>query len=281
MTTQAQLTQVARILNSSSSQRQQMADRVKLMLRSEWGSAVSSYGGIRVAYDEQAIQSLIASWVSISRSGQSQAALSNAAFLRLIRNISGDGIRVQDTSKVPQNLRGVPDEEVYERPLKSLRFFLYKGDSDEEASSKALLRLDKIVDADLQLAERFTSQKILSSVSTIIGYRRVLRPELSKTGSCGLCIAASDRIYKTQELLPIHHECKCKIMEVTKDFDPGRFLNANDLQALYDAAGGTQRAELKKFKAKVVQHGELGPILVNESHNWRTEFEAREDTRNS
>lgn len=38
-------------------------------------------------------------------------------------------------------------------------------------------------------------------------YRRVIHPELSKTGSCGLCVVAATNTFTRADLMPMHHNC--------------------------------------------------------------------------
>lgn len=124
----------------------------------------------------------------------------------------------------------------------------------------AFQRLQATADEDTQSAstsatlDRYHGSKVLS-------YRRVLHPELSKSGSCGLCIAAADRWYSTASLMPLHAHCKCGVAPAGADYDPGFQLNADDLRKLYDAAGGTKASELANVRIKTITHGELGPIL--------------------
>jgi hypothetical protein len=97
----------------------------------------------------------------------------------------------------------------------------------------------------------------------ITGYRRILHPELSRTGSCGLCIVASDQVYKTSELMPLHNLCKCTVLPIIGALDPGSSLNNLTLADLYAAAGDSTHAhDLKRVKVTVRQHGEYGPVLV-------------------
>ena len=93
---------------------------------------------------------------------------------------------------------------------------------------------------------------------------------LSKYGvTCGLCLVASDRLYRTSELMPLHQGCNCTVAEVTSREDLGVQLNGLSLQDLYDAAGGTGREGLQRVRYRVEQHGELGPVLVNAEHDFR------------
>lgn len=79
-----------------------------------------------------------------------------------------------------------------------------------------------------------------SGVRGITGWRRVIHPELSKGGTCGLCVvAAAGRRYTTSNLKPLHDGCQCGTLPITADSDPGDALNRVDLGSLYDDAGGT------------------------------------------
>jgi hypothetical protein len=108
----------------------------------------------------------------------------------------------------------------------------------------------------------------------VVGYRRVLHPELGSGGPpCGLCVVASTRLYHIEDLMPIHARCRCSVAVVTKQNDPGQQLNDDDLKTLlgtvYQAAGGNTRAQLKTVRVEYAEHGELGPIIVNATQNFR------------
>lgn len=124
----------------------------------------------------------------------------------------------------------------------------------------AYSRLRTVAEADVERAQtsatldRYRRSKVLS-------YRRVLHPELSKSGSCGLCIVAADRWYSTSELLPIHDNCHCGVAPAGDDSDPGFQLNRDDLQRLYSQAGGNRAKDLANVRVKSFNHGELGPVL--------------------
>lgn len=161
---------------------------------------------------------------------------------------------------------------VFGRPAAVFRYAESQGAAD--AADLAGQRIDSLVDDNLMIAQRLAQQEVLvqavinldsgrtRSGVKIIGYRRVIHPELSRTGTCGMCIAASDRMYHVAQLLPIHANCKCTIAAVTEDYDPADDLNTVDLNALYKAAGGTSVAHLKRTRYQVDEHGELGPTLV-------------------
>jgi hypothetical protein len=40
-------------------------------------------------------------------------------------------------------------------------------------------------------------------------------------------------------------------------------MNEDELKEFYEAAGSTRRADLQRVRVQVLEHGELGPILVD------------------
>lgn len=159
-----------------------------------------------------------------------------------------------------------PDR-LFQRAAATYRFERSAGAAPGTANDAAEQRIGKLIDANLILAQRLAEQEALRQAqaqdSRILGYRRVIHPELSQGGVCGLCVAASDRIYKIDVLKPVHNLCKCAIVAVTNAHDPGHRLNRDDLARLYDEAGNsTNSAALKRTSYDIVHHAELGPILV-------------------
>lgn len=129
----------------------------------------------------------------------------------------------------------------------------------------ALERVRAVADADMQLADRAQSSATLAAQPDVTGYRRVIHPERSKGGTCGLCIAASDRIYHVEELRAIHDRCECTTLPIIGSIDPGSGLNNLDLNTLYKNAGGSTFAnKLKGTRYQINEHGELGPVLSKE-----------------
>jgi hypothetical protein len=163
-------------------------------------------------------------------------------------------------------------EAVLKRPAAGFRWI--QAEEGTDAAERSGLRIDQIVEDQVMLAQRLAESEVLAKAvdldakkpsskrPKVIGYRRVIHPELSRSGVCGLCITASDRVYKVGELRPIHANCKCTIAPVTEEHDPGDDLNKVDLAALYDDGGGTSGAHLKRTRYQVDEHGELGPVLV-------------------
>ncbi len=153
-------------------------------------------------------------------------------------------------------------DEVAERPAEQRRYQTSIGKTDEEALAAAIDRAGVIAETDLADASRSRSQQVYRATAEITGYRRVIRPELSKTGTCGLCAVASHQRYRLDELMPIHDRCKCQTMPITEDEDPGGAINRADLNRLYEAAGSTLAQDLKRVRLTTGEHGELGPLLT-------------------
>lgn len=143
----------------------------------------------------------------------------------------------------------------------------------------ALDRLDNIVQTNLQVTARAQQQTTLAAADTKIrGYRRIIHPELAKEGTCGLCIAASGRIYKVGTLLPIHPGCHCTVLPITGSLD-SQVINEIDYRQLYGHAGSTAAESLRNTRFRVDEHGELGPILSPADQPIRTESQANQSRK--
>lgn len=147
---------------------------------------------------------------------------------------------------------------VWERPAQQFNYAKSQGKTDEEALAKALNRVDALASDDISMMKRKATQQSMKKTGKIKGYRRVIHPELSDTGVCGLCLAASDRIYSVGTLLPIHNHCKCEVLPIIGKNDPGKDINLEDL---YELAGSTEAADLLKVNYKITQNGELEGYL--------------------
>jgi hypothetical protein len=150
----------------------------------------------------------------------------------------------------------------------------------DDPLAKAVERVVAVADMDAQLAFQAQSRQVMTTAADkglVTGYRRVIHPEASRGGSCGLCVVASDRLYHVEELLPLHNRCACTVLPVLDHADPGSGLNRADLNRIYEDAGGTGRAGLKHTQYQVDDHGELGPLLRPKGAKIRTARQAARD----
>lgn len=180
-----------------------------------------------------------------------------------------------------------PSDYVYDSPETVADFieneFVYDSEYEalieKYAQQKAEERAERMVSHDIAASSRDIHNVAINKMpaKTVVGYRRVVHPELSKSGhSCGLCIVASTMLYKRGDLMPIHSGCNCETVEVYmlngEVFDPGEQINYEDLKIFYREAGdSTHGWDLKKGRYKVVDHPEYGPTLVNAKAKKTTE----------
>lgn len=166
-------------------------------------------------------------------------------------------------------LRPVPLDEVYRRPFVEHWSALKQGAQFDAALAVGADRLLRLAQDDLALAHRRAAFTVVNSDDRVTGYRRVVRPEMARGGTCGLCIAAASQVYHRSHLLPIHTRCHCDVMPIVRTSggtkDPARRVNDEDIDAAYarvsTTAGSTAADDLKRVRVTTVEHGELGPIL--------------------
>lgn len=273
------------LLEVQSQARQQVVDMTQTAISAE----IRLFRGW---YSSEAITLFAGRLAKLTRAGQRQTALSTDVYAsRILRLLLGR--RVPPVGAVPvDGLRGVPLETVYGRLADEYRW-LHATRSEvapvvsrvsedgrdlpplEPLTSEAILdrvltRAEIQAEDNLNLAMRDQWEAELRDAPlNVIGYRRIIRPELSRTGTCGLCVVASDQLYSRGNLLPLHGRCRCEILPVLDEEgssgDPGSAINRKDLDRLYKAAGSTGGRALKKVRIAVRQDRELGPILTSAS----------------
>lgn len=221
-------------------------------------------------YNPAAVDALSRQVADAVQAAQRVVAQTTDVFVtRVSGMVTGKLIRNAGPIDVTGLRAGTVADRVYGRLAKNYRYLVSKHRTVEDALSATRARAVSMVNTDVQLAARAQARKSFTA-QRITDYRRILHPELARHGSCGLCIVASDRVYHTDKLLPIHDGCHCGVLPVTEAWDPGVNLNAEDLKALYAAAGGTGRDALKRVVVAEHHHGELGPILTHKQYDWRT-----------
>lgn len=176
---------------------------------------------------------------------------------------------------------GEPIEKIWERPVETHRRMEAEDWKPEVIDHAVELRIKALAEMDMALAQRDQEHEVLVAEPTedevakarkkhkarkrktqkVIGYRRILHPEESTSGTCGLCVAAASRKYSREDLKEIHNGCKCTVSAITEAEDPGFDLNKQDLDKIYNAAGSTGRGDLQRVRVAVDENGELGPVL--------------------
>ena len=214
-------------------------------------------------YDRPAVLAQARDIASMSLLAQEAVAALMAEYVAQVTALlRGDG-RIPVPGVSPPTVRnGVNLTRVHMRPAEVFRQ-AYATTADEDlARERALDRAARLLFDDAMLAARDAQDEAMEALD-VHRYRRELRPELSETGPCGLCVVAADRIYTVGDLLPIHGLCKCLTVGIVDGADVGDRLNRVDLERIYGAAGSTSdRAAMKNVRVEVNEHGELGPVLT-------------------
>jgi hypothetical protein len=196
------------------------------------------------------------------------AAVTDAYLSRVLTLLSGRGVPQTGVVPVTGLRAGVSPAAPYGRVADLYRFRRSLGVPDVQAVTEAVTRAEVTAGTDVALAFRAQARKVML-VRSVDGWRRIVHPELSRGGTCGLCIAASDRIYHRGDLMPLHARCVCSLLPVVNGIDPGRSLDGEALGKLYEAAGSTKAADLKRTRYTVHEHGELGPVLAKAGDHFR------------
>lgn len=251
-------------------------------------------------YDDQAARRMATDVAQLVASSQRLAASSTNGYLtQAASQMTGTLVRPAPAADLSELRAGVNPDEVYLRLANTYRYEMARARAatiptlpdgaptslhlpvprtQAQILDQVLTRAEVMADTDVTLAVREQSRRFCGYTSRVTGYRRVIHPELSRTGTCGLCIAASDRVYRKADLLPIHGRCNCETLPIIDGVDPAAYQNGVDLRGLYRDAGGTTAAgELKKVRYRVNEHGELGPVLGVKGQHFRDAHDLPED----
>ena len=222
-------------------------------------------------YDAAVIAALSAEAASASLAGQQAITGAAEEFATATVSILTDTARVAiPRVDIPPVRNGAPLTLVHSRTAERFKRAFSQGASSDEAYLQALKRAGGLARTDMTLRQR-AAQIVLLDELGVKKYRRVVQPELSETGSCGLCVAAADRVYGTDMLMPIHPpSCNCIVMPIIGSLDPGKTMNKEDLDRIYaDAGGSTRKQDLVNTRYKVNEHGEYGLVLSRAKDDFR------------
>lgn len=167
---------------------------------------------------------------------------------------------------------GVDKTTEYSRPFYTALQLVRGGKSETEALNGGGNRLRIMTATDLQMAKVRQARIALKA-----GGRRTFRRVTTSDKPCELCDLASDQIYYTGDLMPIHPNCSCDV-----EADEDSAGDSGDRQADdEDTSEPDDRADESDTEDKprtvddiaVREHGEIGPLLT-----WLTDkFTGPED----
>lgn len=190
----------------------------------------------------------------------------------LIADMTGEDTAMPEVAP-PDELRGVPPDEVYMRPFHAIWRSLSRGESLDEAVDAGLRRAESLAATDVQLAKTTTTQQVISEHRRTVGWRRVPKGAFT----CALCLIASTQRYTKSELAAIHPGCDCDVAPIVGDQDPGQVIDEELLEATHDAvetAFGAQAVDRgghePDYRGLIVtrEHGEYGPTLAVAGHEF-------------
>ena len=188
--------------------------------------AGAAYHAATNAVVEPARQYVMGSWGSLVLSGLSQEAVSlwlNGVATPIVRAMQL-GVGTLTSSHLARRLKAKPakvDESItgrdgvtigqeYLRPVREARQLMETMPA-RDALQRTMPRIDAMVKTDAQMAKVRQARASLLDAG-VERYKRVPHPELSERGvSCPLCILASTKVYKTEDLLKIHERCNCDV----------------------------------------------------------------------
>jgi hypothetical protein len=119
---------------------------------------------------------------------------------------------------------GVTGEEAYRRPFVTIYTELRTSGNMTEGVRKAAIRLDEMVEMDLQQSHSAAQAAGMARLDPRVRpqyWRRVLQGE----ESCALCVLASTQRYRREDLNPVHPGCDCLVRPI---FPGGPDLTAED-----------------------------------------------------
>ncbi|MGH3356599.1 MAG: hypothetical protein ACRDOJ_11930 [Nocardioidaceae bacterium] len=221
-------------------------------------------------YDDGLIAELALMSAAVVQAAREVAGATTAAYVAQTVGLMRETVEEATRVLLPAARGQTSLPAVYTRPAKRFRYEVSRDSGREVAAEAAQRQVRTSTATDVMLAVRDAAQQSYEAYR-VRGYRRVIHPERSEEGTCGLCAVASDRIYKRGDLAPLHGGCRCESLPLTDTEDPGRSLNEAELKDLYARAGSTAGSELRRVKYKVVDHGELGPTLAFADHTFRGE----------
>lgn len=221
------------------------------------------------SYDEEDVPKFLARVVPVILAAQRQSVAITVAYLSRaigrrvapvdVQQLIGAAIRTATPEVIASSQRGlhslapdatgVPPEITYARPFVGVWSDLAKHTPWQDAVNAGRERVEGMAAMDVQNAMRHTLRAVGEAEPTILGWARAPDPD-----ACPFCKLIAGRRYLTKELLPVHPRCRCSVIAVTaanRDQYTGK--RANDLAVSPDGL----------VKVAVVEHGELGALLVN------------------
>ncbi len=164
------------------------------------------------------------------------------------------------------DVRGVPDDALYSRPIVTVRTELSRDATIAAARESGRIRMASLIATGLQMAKVRQADTSLRSAG-VTAYRRVL----VGAENCALCTIASTQRYHVGNLMPIHPGCNCDVEQIASNTELPQVIEPDLLEDAHARIGeitgaadrGGRNPDYRKLLL-VREHGEIGPVLT-----WR------------
>lgn len=209
-----------------------------MSIRHRVQSQVRSYWTELPNYHDNNTRRFAKGAAAIVGAGQQRTASLTAAFIDVV--VAQDTGRFAATRIDPAKfvgIRGVPPVDQYMRPAQQLWWGLSQGDPLATAVSAGLGRAMVMAATDMQMAKTYSAQETMSTIDSVGSYERVV-----DGSACDLCDSMSSETYSSNDIMPIHPNCSCDVLPVIGSAPTGQPQSDPTVD--------------------VVQHDELGPVLV-------------------
>lgn len=193
------------------------------------------------SWSDEATEEYLNRVIPVVKAGQRSQAVATGVYMQQL--LPKAKIKLDFDELIGESVRnGVNPFDVYKRAVRTARITYSRTDLVELAVNAGLDQLLKSVEQDLQLSSTHAARASLQQAKVDV-YRRV-----TTYGACDLCVAASDRVYHTADLLPIHTHCRCRVV-------PGATLPRGLQRATNADTAGEDRGLV------YADNDEIGPVL--------------------
>lgn len=192
------------------------------------------------SYDEDDVERWLTLALPIARAARRQSVTFTGAYLARELGRLPVGL---DVDRIVGGVRGgVADEDVYRRPFVTTWSALKNGEDYASAVGAGMARAVNLGVTDCQLAMRDTLTPVAEETG-IRGYRRVADGD-----ACEFCSAVDGAFVFSADPMPLHNGCGCGV----------------------EPDDETERTSSSRPPATVAihNHGELGPVLADPSHDF-------------
>jgi hypothetical protein len=157
-----------------------------------------------------------------------------------------------DAAAIVAGIRnGTTPEQLYLRPFVTVWSALKARTPFDEAVKLGRDRATTAAATDVQLAFRDTLPAVGAADTRIMGYARV-----ANASACSFCQSIDGAQFRKSDPAPLHAHCACGVRVI--EYTRGRHFEPTTIPDT----------------VAVHQHGELGPVLGDPSHDFLTEHEA-------